>query len=77
VLHARIVTGTGGGPDKTIINSPRFLAGHGIDSTCVFYHPPDDVGFEVLQQRADQAAANLIAIPDPGRFNWSTLRKTI
>ena len=26
VLDARVVCGTGGGPDKTILNSPRFLA---------------------------------------------------
>jgi hypothetical protein len=34
VLHARVVTGSGGGPDKTILNSPRFLAPHGYEALC-------------------------------------------
>jgi hypothetical protein len=25
VLHLRVVAGTGGGPEKTILNSPRFI----------------------------------------------------
>ena len=42
VLHARVVTGTGGGPDKTILNSPRFLRDLGYDSVCACLHPPND-----------------------------------
>ena len=37
VLHARVVTSTGGGPDKTIINSPRFLNELGFDCVCGFF----------------------------------------
>ena len=37
VLDTRVVTGTGGGPDKTILNSPRFLEPMGyrnLSPTC-------------------------------------------
>ena len=77
VLHARIVTGTGGGPDKTVINSPRFLAQHQIRSLCVFYHPPNDPDFEVLRERAAEAGAPFISIEDRGRIDWRAIRQTI
>ena len=51
VLHTRVVTGTGGGPEKTILNSPRFLAPLGYRAMCAFMHPPGDPGFEELRQR--------------------------
>lgn len=66
VLHARCVSGSGGGPEKTILNSPRFLAGLGYDCVCAYMHPPGDPGFEVLRRRADAAGARLIGIPDRG-----------
>lgn len=77
VLHARMMNGTGGGPDKTIINSPRFLKPLGIDCICVFYRPPNDAGFQVVRKRAEQADAEIIEIDDGGIFDFSMIRKTI
>ena len=51
VLHTRVVTGTGGGPEKTILNSPRYLKRYGIDSACLFMRPPGDPGFETIEAR--------------------------
>ena len=52
ILHVRLVTGTGGGPDKTVLNSPRFLRNLGYDCQCAYLHPPNDEGFKVITERA-------------------------
>ena len=44
VLHARVVTGTGGGPEKTILNTPRFLRPLGYDAVCAYLQHPADPG---------------------------------
>jgi serine/alanine adding enzyme len=77
VLHARVVTGTGGGPDKTILNSPRFLRDLGYDSVCAYLHPPNDPGFDVLKQRAEGLEAELISIPDRGLRDLSVISRML
>lgn len=74
VLDARVVTGTGGGPDKTILNSPRFLKGAGYHNPCVYLHPPNDPGYQAIIQRAEALEAPLISIPDRGPFDWRVVR---
>ena len=69
VLHTRVVTGVGGGPEKTILNSPRFLAEAGYDSACAFMHPPKDPGWDTLEERAELADADIISVRDGGPFD--------
>ncbi len=64
VLHVRIATGTGGGPEKTILNSPRHLAALGYRSLVAYLHPPDDAGFEVLKTRAAEKDCPLVGLPE-------------
>src|SRR4051794_35855740 len=64
VLDARVVSGAGGGPDKTILNSPRFLEGTGYRMLCAYMHAPDDSGFEPLRRRAAAWGAPLLSVPD-------------
>jgi glycosyltransferase involved in cell wall biosynthesis len=66
VLDVRVITGTGGGPDKTILNAPRFLAPHGYHNLCAFLHPPGDPGMDILRERAESLEAPLVSIPDRG-----------
>jgi len=73
VLHVRVVTGSGGGPEKTILNSPRFLRRLGYDSSCAYLHPPEDVGFHVLEERARRWDAPLISVPDRGPWDLKVL----
>ena len=49
VLDTRVVCGSGGGPDKTILNSPRFLAPAGYRMVCAYMHPPADAGGETAR----------------------------
>jgi glycosyltransferase involved in cell wall biosynthesis len=77
VLDARVVTGAGGGPDKTILNSPRFLEPLGYRMLCAYMHPPEDPGFEVLRARAEQCRAPLISIPDRGAWDWRVITEAL
>ena len=70
VLDARVVTGAGGGPEKTILNSPRFLTPLGYRMVCAYLHPPADAGFESIRQRAKKYDAPLVAVADRGPWDW-------
>jgi glycosyltransferase involved in cell wall biosynthesis len=75
VLHARVVTGEGGGPDKTILNSPRFLPPLGYRSICAYMRPPGDRGFERIRQRADESQAALVELDDRGPFDFGLIKR--
>lgn len=75
VLHTRVVTGVGGGPEKTILNSPRFLHEQGFDSACVFMHPPNDPGFEELHAKAIAADAEILSVPDRGPLDTRVVKQ--
>jgi glycosyltransferase involved in cell wall biosynthesis len=75
VLETRVVRGAGGGPDKTILNTPRFLEGAGYQVLCAYMHPPDDPGFATLQRKAERWRAILLSIPDRGPLDWRVLRE--
>ncbi|MFZ5830722.1 MAG: glycosyltransferase family 4 protein [Planctomycetota bacterium] len=77
VCHARVVTGTGGGPEKTILNSPRHLAPFGYRAVCAYMHPPGDSGFEVLRSRAEALSAPLVGIEDRGPLDFRVVRRML
>jgi len=71
------VTGAGGGPEKTILNTPRYYRGTGYSGVCAYLHPPGDPGFEVLRTRAQQTEAELVSIPDCGLTDFSVVKRLI
>lgn len=77
VLHARVVTGTGGGPEKTILNSPRFLEPLGFRGVCAYLHPPGDPGLTALTERATAARAPLHSVPDSGPWDRGAFRQLL
>ncbi|HEY3789412.1 MAG TPA: glycosyltransferase [Urbifossiella sp.] len=77
VLDARVVTGSGGGPDKTILNSPRFLEPLGYRMLCAYLHPPEDPGFEAIRANAARYGAPLISIPDRGPWDWRVITELL
>ena len=77
VLHVRCISGAGGGPEKTILNSPRHLHELGFEASCAFLHPPGDPGFEVVRQRAIEARAPLVGIPDRGPLDVQSIRRLV
>jgi glycosyltransferase involved in cell wall biosynthesis len=70
VLETRVVSGSGGGPDKTILNTPRFLTAAGYRTICAYMHPPGDPGFEQLRAKAALWQAPLRSVPDRGPWDW-------
>lgn len=75
VLHVRVVRGAGGGPDKTILNSPRFLESEGYRCVCAFMRHPDDAGFSRLEERADRWRATVVTIDDRGPLDRGVSRR--
>jgi glycosyltransferase involved in cell wall biosynthesis len=73
VFDTRVVTGSGGGPDKTILNSPRFLDGHGYRMLCGYLHPPGDPGYADIVRKAERYRAPLVSIPDRGPWDWKVV----
>ncbi|HOM16428.1 MAG TPA: glycosyltransferase, partial [Thermoguttaceae bacterium] len=73
VLHVRVMAGQGGGPEKTILRSPRGLAPYGYRGVCVYLHPPGDPGFSELRQKAAQLDAPLVGVPDRGPWDLRVL----
>lgn len=77
VLHARVVTGAGGGPEKTILNSPKYLVDHGYDCQCLYLRPPGDERFRVIHERAERYGAPLVVIDDRGPWDLRIVRRTL
>jgi len=75
VLEARIVTGEGGGPDKTILNTPRFMSSRGYPSVCLYLRPPGDPGFHAIEEKAARWDAPLEALDDSGPLDFGVLRR--
>lgn len=77
ILETRVVTGAGGGPEKTILNSPRFLVPFGYDVLCAYMYPPGDRGFEELRQKAEALGAPLLGIEDRGPWDLRSAKQLL
>jgi len=70
VLHVRVVSGAGGGPEKTILSSPRFLTSLGYKAHCAYMRTPNDPGFQHIAAKAAELDAPLIEVDDRGPLDW-------
>jgi glycosyltransferase involved in cell wall biosynthesis len=77
VFDTRVVTGSGGGPDKTILNSPRYLDDLGYRMLCGYLHPPGDPGYAEIEKKAARYKAPLISIPDRGAWDWRVVKEML
>ena len=77
VLDVRVVTGTGGGPEKTILNGPRYLRQSPYRTICVYLHPPGDPGIEVLRRRAEELEAPFVGIADRGPLDYRSAQALV
>jgi glycosyltransferase involved in cell wall biosynthesis len=73
VLHLRTVSGRGGGPEKTILNSPRFLT-ETYEMRLAYIRPENDPEYD-MPQRARQMGVDLIDVPERGGFDPRTVRR--
>jgi glycosyltransferase involved in cell wall biosynthesis len=77
VLDVRIVAGSGGGPDKTILNSPRYLEPLGYRMLCAYLHRAGAPGFDHIRRRAADLGAPLLTVPDRGPCDVSVLPRLL
>lgn len=77
ILDARVLSGSGGGPDKTLIHSPPVLARAGYRMLCAYLHDPADPGFGVLRAKAAAAGVGLISVPDHGPLDWRVVPRML
>lgn len=75
ILEVRTVTGTGGGPEKTILLGTRWLKARGWPIHIVYLHPPADTAFEVICNRARELDVPLIDFEDRGPLDFRTIRR--
>src|SRR5262245_45799892 len=77
VLDTAVVTESGGGPDKTILNSPRFFSPLGYKMLCAYMHPPGDPGYDKLREKAAAWGAPLLSVPDRGAWDWQVMSRML
>src|SRR5207302_1295561 len=63
-LHVRILSGTGGGADKTTLNSPHFLRHTRYAELVAYLHDPRDPAFATLRRRAAARQCPLFEVAD-------------
>jgi glycosyltransferase involved in cell wall biosynthesis len=77
ILHARVVAGSGGGPDKTILRSARYVDGSRFRVAAAYIHPHDDPGMEVIRDAAKRHGCPLWEIGESGALDPRTLRSLL
>src|SRR5438045_2138598 len=70
MLHLRTVSGHGGGPEKTLLASPKFLADQ-YDVRLLYIRPAVDPDYD-MPQRASNLGLELIDIPERGPLDPRT-----
>ena len=73
ILHLRTVSGRGGGPEKTLLNSPRFLADAYI-VRLAYIRPWNDPEYD-MPERARAIGCSLVDIPERGPADPRTLMR--
>ncbi len=66
VLHVRVMAGTGGGPEKTILRSPRYGDADRYQLAAAYIHPTGDFGIESVRLQAEQLDCPLHTVAESG-----------
>ncbi len=77
VLHVRVVSGSGGGPDKTILRSPHYVDPQRYPMLCAYLYPKDDPGIETIRATARLRGAELATIPERGPIDLSAVQQLL
>ena len=70
LMHLRTVTGKGGGPEKTLLNSPRHLPDY--DVRLLYIRPENDPDYN-MPERAREMGVTLIDVPERYGFDPRTV----
>lgn len=73
VLELRTVSGRGGGPEKTLLNTPRYLA-DAYQTRLVYIRPAGDATYD-MPERARDLGVELVDIAERGPLAAQTVRR--
>lgn len=73
VLHTRVVAGSGGGPDKTVLRSAAYLPKDRVTIAAAYLHPAGDPGITRLSDQARAHGMPLFTIPERGAIDRRAL----
>lgn len=54
VLHVRVISGNGGGPEKTILRSPLYMREHNYKMAAAYIHPGNSDTIDFLESEAER-----------------------
>lgn len=74
VLHTRVITGSGGGPDKTILRSAAMLDPARYRAIAAYLHPAGDPGVDGLRGTAARFGMPIHTIPERGPVDLRAIR---
>ena len=74
ILHTRTVTGSGGGPDKTILRSAAQLDPRRYKAIAAYLHPAGDMGIDLLRGVAARFGMGMHTIPERGPIDLRAIR---
>ena len=74
VLHVRVVTGCGGGPEKTILRSPRYIDASRYKMSAAYIYPEGDPGMCIIRQNAKQFGCPLYEVAETRAFDHNSVR---
>ncbi len=66
VLHTRVVSGSGGGPDKTVLRSACYVDPQRLRMAAAYIHPAGDGGIKTLRERARDWGCPMWEFPESG-----------
>ncbi|MCS7014887.1 MAG: glycosyltransferase family 4 protein [Gemmatales bacterium] len=74
VLDVRVLRGNGGGPEKTLGLSARYLRDLGYQMTCAYLCDPEDEAAKQTIQNLRQQGTEVYVLDDCGPMDWKPLR---
>ena len=77
VLHTRVMAGTGGGPEKTILRSARYAAGTPYRLIAAYLVPDRDPHVETLKRQAVEQSCPLLTFAERGPLDLRPLPKLL
>jgi len=77
VLHVRVVNGSGGGPDKTILRSAKYVDPSRIRMAAAYIHPNSDKNFDTIKEHARKENCALWCIGESSAIDPRTVRSLV
>lgn len=77
ILHARVIANAGGGPDKTIFNSPKYINPFEYRMELAYIHPEEFEHTQSLNQRATKQNCKLHLIPEKNALDPRTFSRLL